>query len=146
MIEINGKEYRNLPQQVAKNANDIQELYKQKHLWRHLISLSSNIVGARIIFECHRKEEFESFEEFKTFCIENDYIRNPRLHFSMLPFRKADGADLYFPTDVSYNYVSDKFEIEFDKFTLSEGEFTQTTVRINESNFVFVSDEAEEVF
>lgn len=30
MIKINGNEYRNLPQQVAKNANDIEAITKDK--------------------------------------------------------------------------------------------------------------------
>ena len=30
MIKINGSEYRNLPQQVAKNANDIEAITKDK--------------------------------------------------------------------------------------------------------------------
>ncbi len=38
MIKINGSEYRNLPQQVAKNANDIEELKKAKTLYRHYIA------------------------------------------------------------------------------------------------------------
>lgn len=38
MIKINGSEYRNLPQQVAKNANDIDELKKAKTLYRHYLS------------------------------------------------------------------------------------------------------------
>ena len=38
MIKINGAEYRNLPQQVAKNANDIEELTKSKTLYRHYLS------------------------------------------------------------------------------------------------------------
>ena len=43
MIEINGKEYRNLPQQVAKNANDIEEL--QDHILKHCYVTTASYLG-----------------------------------------------------------------------------------------------------
>ena len=43
MIKINGAEYRNLPQQVAKNANDIAELQKYTNLYTtHCVKLSGS--------------------------------------------------------------------------------------------------------
>lgn len=43
MIKINGTEYRNLPQQVAKNANDIEELQKYTNLYTtHCLKLSGS--------------------------------------------------------------------------------------------------------
>lgn len=40
MIKINGSEYRNLPQQVAKNANDIEAITKDKTvtLYTHILT------------------------------------------------------------------------------------------------------------
>lgn len=40
MIKINGNEYRNLPQQVAKNANDIEAITKDKTvtIYTHIIT------------------------------------------------------------------------------------------------------------
>ena len=43
MIKINGAEYRNLPQQVAKNANDIEALKEARTLYRHY--LSGGVIG-----------------------------------------------------------------------------------------------------
>lgn len=43
MIKINGAEYRNLPQQVAKNANDIAELKKYTELYTtHCLKISGS--------------------------------------------------------------------------------------------------------
>lgn len=48
MIEINGKEYRNLPQQVAKNANDIEKLQKYTNLYTtHCVKLSGSTADAQ---------------------------------------------------------------------------------------------------
>ena len=40
MIKINGNEYRNLPQQVAKNANDIEAITKDKTvtIYTHILT------------------------------------------------------------------------------------------------------------
>lgn len=40
MIKINGSEYRNLPQQVAKNANDIEAITKDKTvtIYTHILT------------------------------------------------------------------------------------------------------------
>lgn len=40
MIKINGNEYRNLPQQVAKNANDIEAITKDKTvtIYKHILT------------------------------------------------------------------------------------------------------------
>ena len=40
MIKINGSEYRNLPQQVAKNANDIEAITKDKTvtIYNHILT------------------------------------------------------------------------------------------------------------
>lgn len=43
MIKINGTEYRNLPQQVAKNANDIEKLQKYTNLYTtHCLKISGS--------------------------------------------------------------------------------------------------------
>lgn len=43
MIKINGSEYRNLPQQVAKNANDIEKLQKYTNLYTtHCLKISGS--------------------------------------------------------------------------------------------------------
>ena len=43
MIKINGNEYRNLPQQVAKNANDIEAITKDKTVTIYTHILSSHV-------------------------------------------------------------------------------------------------------
>ena len=44
MIKINGNEYRNLPQQVAKNANDIEAITKDKTvtIYTHILTNDSD--------------------------------------------------------------------------------------------------------
>ena len=148
MIEINGKEFRNLPQQVAKNANDIQELFKEKHLWRHEIMFtgtSGTFLGAYIKLDCHRKEAFESTEDFRTYCVENGYFQNPDVSFSFVPTQKASGASIYFPKGI--DVASSKIEISFSKFTLSEGEFSNETVKlVEDTNLTFGGSAVKEVF
>ena len=43
MIKINGSEYRNLPQQVAKNANDIEAITKDKTVTIYTHILTSDV-------------------------------------------------------------------------------------------------------
>lgn len=43
MIKINGSEYRNLPQQVAKNANDIEAITKDKKVTIYQHTLTNDI-------------------------------------------------------------------------------------------------------
>ena len=43
MIKINGNEYRNLPQQVAKNANDIEAITKDKTVTIYTYILSNDV-------------------------------------------------------------------------------------------------------
>ena len=42
MIKINGNEYRNLPQQVAKNANDIEAITKDKTVTIYTYNLTND--------------------------------------------------------------------------------------------------------
>ena len=42
MIKINGSEYRNLPQQVAKNANDIEAITKDKTVTIYTFNLTND--------------------------------------------------------------------------------------------------------
>ena len=43
MIKINGNEYRNLPQQVAKNANDIEAITKDKTVTIYQHTLTNDV-------------------------------------------------------------------------------------------------------
>ena len=43
MIKINGSEYRNLPQQVAKNANDIEAITKDKTVTIYQHTLTNDV-------------------------------------------------------------------------------------------------------
>ena len=43
MIKINGNEYRNLPQQVAKNANDIEAITKDKTVTIYTYKLTNDV-------------------------------------------------------------------------------------------------------
>ena len=43
MIKINGNEYRNLPQQVAKNANDIEAITKDKKVTIYTHTLTNDV-------------------------------------------------------------------------------------------------------
>ena len=43
MIKINGNEYRNLPQQVAKNANDIEAITKDKTVTIYTHNLTNDV-------------------------------------------------------------------------------------------------------
>lgn len=43
MIKINGAEYRNLPQQVAKNANDIEALKEARTLYQYYFNKEHDV-------------------------------------------------------------------------------------------------------
>ena len=63
MIKFGGKEYRNLPEQVAQNANDIEDLKKLNVLsYYHKIKITVSNTDYYSHFYHYKKERFEKNE------------------------------------------------------------------------------------
>lgn len=138
MIKVSNKEYRNLPQQVAKNADDIEKLQKYTDLYTTYVAV---IAGTTSDADSHediiwqitayckaKKGTYTSYSEWIQDAIDAGT-------FSLDNILIYDSGDLRAVKDISYQAGTNDGEIDISVTEISTAQGGTVTIDISDYSY-----------